>query len=641
MNNRMITIAIALLACVMAHAQTGAQKMHDLLTAFAKSGEHHVQVVKDQEGFRSVYFTEVWATDLIQASGSNPEKLFPPHLSAFFKAFSDYAGEAVETYFHDAPEGDPMMPGLEITIDGMGHNWSSGWKIPLKPSENVRLILLKEPDDQRRLFIMTWEQSLNHDTQTHTDLIATHGTIEEYYGYKPRNAAFVAPYQKKVDNPIPEVSTPQTVSFDELRAKVKRTSDIFRNERNSGQDAAAVVLHRLSESYQGTLTEKQYLELLNFIQPLIDITDQKGLQQLLGYTCYTLYKKSDIFEQPDSIPSMGHVSTRTIAEQKFSKLIRYNPVIMNPGKPVTLKVKGKVLPSVKQVCLIRYPQHEVIAEYPVVEGQFEFTESLPKEEMVIIRQSEGGLTHQVYVCADGKPLTIDLTKGTVKGSKLNEMLAENLPLMWKHIESHQLEELKRMATQNQNNILSAAIIMNIYCQMTLEELQPYLNDIYHYSQHPLLAPARQYAEGLEKRRLGNPCPDIELLDEENTLHQLRQYTDRRPTLIHFWNSSALNIQPIDRLQALHRQYPTLQIISIAIDQYPKEWRRLIEVNKMEWTNFLAPDGWASQAVSDFGITTLPETVLIGKDGTIVGVPRNMDELEEILKESDLPAIQQM
>ena len=90
---------------------------------------------------------------------------------------------------------------------------------------------------------------------------------------------------------------PQTASYEELEAKVRRTCDIFKTETSNGRNAAAVVLHRLSNNYNETLNQAQYLQLLGYVEPLIDETDDKGLQQLLGHTCYTLYRKSDAFNQ--------------------------------------------------------------------------------------------------------------------------------------------------------------------------------------------------------------------------------------------------------------------------------------------------------------------------------------------------------
>lgn len=630
MKNRTITLMATLLAMTTASAQTNAQKMHDLLTAFGESNEYHIQKVKDKENERSYFFTDVWSIDLSKIPDVDPEKLFRPKLSAFFKAFSDYAGEAVETYFHDAPEGDPMIPGVNITWTGKERNWAIGVQASLTPTDYVRLILLKEPDDQRRLFIMTWDQSVKYDSVSHCDMIATHGTIEEYSGYKSYHASFVAPYQKKEDHELPEVAVSTTTNFAELRAKVKRICDIFSSETHSGQSAATVVLHKLCEGYKGKLTEAQYTELLGEVQPLIDKTDEKGLKQLLGYTCYTLYKKSEIFEQTDTIPEQGYVSTATSTEGQFTKVIRYNLNIINTNLPVTMKVSGTTEDTDSIIQLIRYPQREPIGKYPVKNGHFEFNLSLPKDELVHIVTSNH--KHIAYICADGQHMNIDMRKGIVKGSKQNKMLSEKLPQVWDAIKNGHLEELRLLATQNRDNILSAIIIKNIYSQMYLDELRYYLSENYPYSQHPLLAPARQYAEGLEKRNPGKPCPNVEVLDENNVLHDLKQYISHQAALLFFWDNNRYSLNQIDRLHAIHKQYPKLKIISIAINQYPREWRRLIETNKMEWTNLFAPNGWDSSVVRDFGINALPETVLIGIDGFINDTPMNMDDLEKSLKE---------
>lgn len=627
-----------------AMAQSASLKMHDLLTAFSESGEHHVKPVEhyvkhvnesnfneaDKDYRRTFYFSEVWTTDLSQVS--DPVKLFPPHLTAFFKGFSNFADEALELYCHDAKENDPMVPGFMINWSGNEQNWMTSITHPIMPKENIRLILFEEPNNQRRLFIMTWEQDVVYDSLINTDQIVTHGQIAEYYGYKPKNAPFVAPHQPKHDNSLPEMSVQQAQTYDELIAKVKRTCEIFKHEGWNGQNAAAVVLHRLSSDYSEKLTKKQYDELINCVQPLIDETEQKGLQQLLAFTCYTFYQKSEHFQLNESIPKQGYANTATISVSQKTKMVHFNTLMMNPGKPVTLKVKGTAPIDAKTVELTRYAQHESLGEYPVKKGHFEFTLTLPKDEMMHLYTSGCNPKKQVFFCADGKELNINLTKGTVTGSKQNQLLTDSLPRFMKLKKDWQIDSMLQMINNNRDNLISAYAIHQIYSELPVEVLRSYLNNDYAYSHHPLLVPIRKYVEGWEKRSLGKPCPDAELLDEKNVLHQLREYTVGKPVLLHFWDNNIFSANQIEQLCRLHEQYPDLHFVSIAINQYPKLWRENIEKYKMNWTNLLAPNGWDHPIIQSFGLCSLPELVLVGVDGFIVDAPTNIEELEQILKD---------
>ena len=42
------------------------------------------------------------------------------------------------------------------------------------------------------------------------------------------------------------------------------------------------------------------------------------------------------------------------------------------------------------------------------------------------------------------------------------------------------------------------------------------------------------------------------------------------------------------------------------------------------TILLAPDGWESAVVRDFGLYSLPECLLLGSDGMINATPTNID-----------------
>lgn len=606
-------------------AQSGAQRMHDLLTAFAESGEYNVKKSDESPNRRSFYFTEVWGTDLRgMPPGTNIQKVFPQHLNDFFRAFGQYADEAIEMYFHDGTESDPMMNGLQVQWSNKDRNWLNSVQWPLSSlSDNIRLILFGESDDQRRLFVMTWEHvvstdSINGETMT---TIATTGTIEEFWGYKPANNPFVAPYQKKEDKQLPDVASTQAASFDELLAKVHRTCEIFRRESWNGRNAAAVVLHKLSDSYLGKLTTGQYDQLLEEIDPLFKATEEKGVQQLLGHTCYTLYKKSEHFQQPDSIPEMGHISTSTVAMGQKTKMVQFNAVMMNEGPTVTLKVKGRAPKEADKVSVARHPSRESVSDFPVENGRFEFTLTLPKDEVVDIWTSKNDPKQNVYVCADGQPLTIDLTCHSVKGSHQNEMLTDSLPLL----QNADMDALRGIMATHRHDILSAFAVNNCYSELTLDELRHFLNDGYAYSRHPLLSPARQYANGLMKRIPGHQCPDAEVTDVSGVQHQLSQYTHGHDlTLLYFWSSDLYSTGQTDRLRRLHEQYPGLNIVTVAINIYPKHWRELVEQQKMAWTNLLAPGGWDSPVVQAFGLHALPECLLLNRDGIINGAPTNID-----------------
>ena len=49
------------------------------------------------------------------------------------------------------------------------------------------------------------------------------------------------------------------------------------------------------------MTQQQYYDLLGEIQPLVDNEKNEDLKNILAYSCYMLYKKSEIYvEEPPS-----------------------------------------------------------------------------------------------------------------------------------------------------------------------------------------------------------------------------------------------------------------------------------------------------------------------------------------------------
>lgn len=75
------------------------------------------------------------------------------------------------------------------------------------------------------------------------------------------------------------------------------------------------------------------------------------------------------------------------------------------------------------------------------------------------------------------------------------------------------------------------------------------------------------------------------------------------------------------------------IFSVSLDQDPSAWKAAIQKDGLLWTNHVSDlMGWQSPIVKQFGIQGIPYTVLINKEGKIVGVGLRGLDLERKLIE---------
>jgi len=74
----------------------------------------------------------------------------------------------------------------------------------------------------------------------------------------------------------------------------------------------------------------------------------------------------------------------------------------------------------------------------------------------------------------------------------------------------------------------------------------------------------------------------------------------------------------------------LEVIAISLDQDGEQWNHFIQEGGFEWINVHEPKGWHSKAAADFFVYTKPTMFLLDSDGKIVGKPKKVKELLDLL-----------
>jgi len=107
-------------------------------------------------------------------------------------------------------------------------------------------------------------------------------------------------------------------------------------------------------------------------------------------------------------------------------------------------------------------------------------------------------------------------------------------------------------------------------------------------------------------------------------------------LVDFWASwCAPCRQENPNVVKLYNKYHSkgFDIFSVSLDQDPAAWKAAIQKDGLLWPNHVSDlMGWESPIVKQFGIQGIPYTVLINKEGKIVGVGLRGADLERKLIE---------
>ena len=646
-------MALCLMWAMSINAQVGdaARRVHEALQAFVSSGEYNVskgRVVTNDTisgGKATAYdFSQVFGVE-----GTNDASILFQHMQELEQTLRSEAVHASEVMIHDAWQGVPLISGVEWLLGNPNGVVTGDYAFGNK--QNIRLLTFDESDGQRYAVLLVWEQQIKQDQQI-GNVWMMNGTIYEITAKKYDKIPFFLPYTEKQEiikatiKYDTDPTSPQ--AYDELLAKVKQTCQIYDRETSGGKTAAVVVLHKMCDAYPNKLTREQYNTLISILSPYAETASGQKHKEMFGYTCYTLYQKSEHYQaeggEVKRRPAM--ITSSTISTTQLRKVVSYNGLITNGSEDLLLvdcQISGTAPADADSISVHRsVSSFEEFGKFPVRNGRFSFTCRLPKDEVCSLTTEN---RHITYFWADGQPISADLVKSTVKSQKasqqrnnfLNETETERLRMLKIKDRAEldaalakQRERYRQVIFQGNDDLLKAYAIYKAYTELTYDELKPFVSDQFRYSNHLLMAPVKEYVAGLEKRRPGKNYEDMLVADTLGNPHQLKEYVERGYVVLHFWeswNRDEFDILP--QLRALYDQYHArgLQILSLVTDgNYKQRWTDRLKEEKLPW-----PQLSTKAAKNLYGILSWPETVVISPDGTIVASPSTIQELEAELE----------
>jgi peroxiredoxin len=76
-----------------------------------------------------------------------------------------------------------------------------------------------------------------------------------------------------------------------------------------------------------------------------------------------------------------------------------------------------------------------------------------------------------------------------------------------------------------------------------------------------------------------------------------------------------------------------EVFSVSLDDNPEAWKQAIKADGLSWKNHVSDlMGWQSSMVQLYGIQGIPHTVLINREGKIIGLKLRGQQLEQKLEE---------
>ncbi|MBP5190752.1 MAG: TlpA family protein disulfide reductase [Bacteroidales bacterium] len=134
---------------------------------------------------------------------------------------------------------------------------------------------------------------------------------------------------------------------------------------------------------------------------------------------------------------------------------------------------------------------------------------------------------------------------------------------------------------------------------------------------------------------GRMAPEIEMKDPNGKIRKLSDLRGK-VVMIDFWASWCRPCRMENpNVVKLYKKYHDkgFEIYSVSLDKSRDPWLLAIEQDGLEWPNHVSDlNGWTSSGGATYGITSVPSTVLIDRQGRIIARNLRGEQLANKLKE---------
>ena len=197
--------------------------------------------------------------------------------------------------------------------------------------------------------------------------------------------------------------------------------------------------------------------------------------------------------------------------------------------------------------------------------------------------------------------------------------------------------IKNSIADNVGNDFGLYNLCNSYYYYTPEELDPILEGyLAAFPTNVRLQRIKANNDLSLETAVGKQFKDFEMPDVDGNMHKLSEYiAANEVTLIDFWASWCGPCRAeMPAVKAAYEAYKGkgFGIVGVSLDSNKEAWVKAIADLGIEWPQISDIKGWNCAGAKLYGVNSIPATVLVAKDGTILAKNVRGEAIQEKLAE---------
>lgn len=283
-------------------------------------------------------------------------------------------------------------------------------------------------------------------------------------------------------------------------------------------------------------------------------------------------------------------------------------------------------------------------------GAFKTDHRLVEPVMLVLSpmQVPGLMLHVIMLPREKVTLTVDYSRASnqlrlvsAKGSENMEMYRRfnNLLCDAREDPSQQAampDRVEVLVRENKSLLMSAFLVT--YFESAFEQYAPLYKEVRdalkdRYADNDFVKHLDQKVRSAVM--VGMEAPDIVMADTTGAMRRLSDLRGR-VVLIDFWASWCRPCRAENpNVVRLYRKYHDqgFEIFSVSLDNSADRWKAAINDDHLVWPNHVSDlRGWSSAAGRLYGVSSIPATVLLDRDGKVLARNLRGPALENKLKE---------